>query len=98
MGADDELCRGRDVVPRRCRRTAPVRDPLLGSRLAPAVFAGVGLGLLGSAAFSTEYADTIGVEHLFLDADAFDPAGLDDAMCQALLERRIDLVVLAGYL
>lgn len=45
-----------------------------------------------------EYADTIGVEHLFLDADAFDPAGLDDAMCQALLERRIDLVVLAGYL
>ena len=30
------------------------RDPLLGSRLGPAVFAGVGLGLLGSAAFSTD--------------------------------------------
>jgi Protein of unknown function (DUF998) len=30
------------------------RDPLLGSRLAPAVFAGVGLGLLGAAAFRTD--------------------------------------------
>lgn len=29
-------------------------DPLLGSRLAPAVFAGVGFGLLGSAAFRTD--------------------------------------------
>lgn len=30
------------------------RDPLLGSRLGPAVFAGVGFGLLGSAAFRTD--------------------------------------------
>jgi heme A synthase len=30
------------------------RGPLLGTRLAPALFGGVGLGLLGSAAFSTD--------------------------------------------
>jgi hypothetical protein len=30
------------------------RDPLLGTRLGPALFAGVGLGLLGSAAFRTD--------------------------------------------
>jgi hypothetical protein len=30
------------------------RDPLLGTRLGPALFGGVGLGLLGSAAFSTD--------------------------------------------
>jgi hypothetical protein len=30
------------------------RDPLLGTRLGPALLAGVGLGLLGSAAFSTD--------------------------------------------
>ncbi len=30
------------------------RDPLLGARLGPALFAGVGLGLLGSAAFCTD--------------------------------------------
>lgn len=30
------------------------RDPLLGSRLGPALFVGVGLGLLGSAAFCTD--------------------------------------------
>ena len=31
-----------------------IRDPLLGARLGPALFGGVGLGLLGSAAFSTD--------------------------------------------
>src|ERR1700734_2410500 len=30
------------------------RDPLLATRLSPALFAGVGLGLLGSAAFCTD--------------------------------------------
>ena len=37
-----------------------------------------------------------GVEHLVLDADALDPDGVDETMRQALLQRDIDLVVLAG--
>ena len=39
-----------------------------------------------------------GLEHLFLDADALDPDGVDEAMRQALLQRDIDLVVLADGL
>ena len=47
---------------------------------------------------AAEHAHGAAVEHLFLDPAVLDPAGIDREMCTALLQRRIDLVVLAGYL
>ena len=44
-----------------------------------------------------QHADRAGVEHLFIDGAALDPDGVDRAICQALVDHDIDLVVLAGY-
>jgi hypothetical protein len=52
--ADVQPVRRRDVVPRRRHRTPPRPRPAPGHRLGPTLFAGVGLGLLGSAAFRTD--------------------------------------------
>ena len=45
-----------------------------------------------------EYAGPAGVEHLFFEGTEVDPDVLDGAICQALIDHEIDLVVLAGYL
>ena len=45
-----------------------------------------------------QHAGPAGVEHLFIDGSELDPEDVDAAICQALIEREIDLVVLAGYL
>jgi phosphoribosylglycinamide formyltransferase-1 len=45
-----------------------------------------------------QHAGPAGAEHLFLDAAELGPDGVDSAVCQALVDREIDLVVLAGYL
>ena len=44
------------------------------------------------------YAGPAGVEHLLLDATELGPDGVDGSICQALVDRDVDLVVLAGYL
>ena len=45
-----------------------------------------------------EHAGPAGVEHLFLDGSELGPDVVDGAICRALVDREIDLVVLAGYL
>lgn len=45
-----------------------------------------------------QHAGPAGVEHLFLDGAELGPDGVDAAICRALVDRDIDLVVLAGYL
>jgi phosphoribosylglycinamide formyltransferase-1 len=45
-----------------------------------------------------QHADPAGVEHLFLDGTELGPEVVDGAICEALIGREIDLVVLAGYL
>jgi phosphoribosylglycinamide formyltransferase 1 len=45
-----------------------------------------------------QHAGPAGVEHLLLDGSELDPDGVDGAICQALVDHEIDLVVLAGYL
>lgn len=44
------------------------------------------------------HAAAAGVEHVSLDAGELGPDSVDGAICQALRDREIDLVVLAGYL
>jgi phosphoribosylglycinamide formyltransferase-1 len=45
-----------------------------------------------------QHAGHAGVEHLFVDGTELRPEVLDGAICQALIDREIELVVLAGYL
>jgi phosphoribosylglycinamide formyltransferase-1 len=45
-----------------------------------------------------QYARAAGVEHLFIGGTALRPDVVDSAICEALIDREIDLVVLAGYL
>src|ERR671915_2548401 len=45
-----------------------------------------------------QHAGPVGVEHLFLDATELGPDVVDAAICQALIDQEIDLVVLAGYI
>src|SRR4051812_17116599 len=51
-----------------------------------------------TAAPVAQHAGPAGVEHLFLDGTELGPDVVDGAICQALVDREIDLVVLAGYL
>jgi phosphoribosylglycinamide formyltransferase 1 len=44
-----------------------------------------------------QHAGPAGVEHLFVDGSELDPDVVDGAICQALVDHEIDLVVLAGY-
>jgi phosphoribosylglycinamide formyltransferase-1 len=44
-----------------------------------------------------QHAAPAGVEHLFLDGSELGPDVVDGAICQALVDREVDLVVLAGY-
>ena len=44
-----------------------------------------------------QHAGPAGVEHLFLDGSELGPDVVDGAICQALVDREVDLVVLAGY-
>src|SRR5918998_100908 len=45
-----------------------------------------------------QHAGPAGVEHLFVDGSELGPEDVDGSICQALIDREIDLVVLAGYL
>ena len=45
-----------------------------------------------------QHAGPAGVEHLLLDGSELGPDVVDGAICQALIDHEIDLVVLAGYL
>ena len=45
-----------------------------------------------------QHAGPAGVEHLFLEGSELGPDVVDGAICQALIDREIELVVLAGYL
>jgi phosphoribosylglycinamide formyltransferase-1 len=45
-----------------------------------------------------QHAGPAGVEHLSLDGTELRPEVVDAAICQALIDHEIDLVVLAGYL
>lgn len=45
-----------------------------------------------------QHAGPAGVEHLLLDGTELGPDVVDGAICQALIDHEIDLVVLAGYL
>jgi phosphoribosylglycinamide formyltransferase 1 len=45
-----------------------------------------------------QHAGPAGVAHLLLDGNELGPDAVDGAICQALIDHEIDLVVLAGYL
>jgi phosphoribosylglycinamide formyltransferase-1 len=45
-----------------------------------------------------QHAGPAGVEHLLFDGTELDPEDVDGAICQALIDHEVDLVVLAGYL
>jgi phosphoribosylglycinamide formyltransferase-1 len=45
-----------------------------------------------------QHAGPAGVEHLLIDGTQLGPDAVDGAICQALIDHQIDLVVLAGYL